>query len=110
MPRKPSHQLSLYRAGELSLTADSDIEQALRGELTRGLLGSTRAEIDGRIARRRIQEAQATADLALDGAAALSAKEARYAQALPHATLRFAAIADAYSYLALDELRHLRRS
>jgi hypothetical protein len=110
MLRKPSHQLSLYRSGELSLTADGDIELALRDELTRGLLGSTRAEIDGRIARVRITEAQATADLALDGAAALSAKEARYAQALPHATGRFQSIVDAYSYLVLDELRQLRRS
>ena len=109
MPSKPSHQLSLYRSGELSLTADSDIELALRGELTRGLLGSTRAEIDGRLARVRVTEAQATADLALDGAASLSAKESHYAQALPHATARFAAIADAYTYLALDELRRLRR-
>jgi hypothetical protein len=106
--RKQSHQLSLYRSGELSLHTDSDIELALRGELTRGLLGSTRAEIDGRIARVRVTEAQATADLALDGAAALSAKEARYAQALPHAASRFAAIVDAYSYLVLDELRQLR--
>jgi hypothetical protein len=108
MPRKSSHQLSLYRSGELSLQADGDIELALRGELTRGLLRSTRAEVDGRIARVRVAEAQATADLTLDGAAALSAKEARYAQALPHATARFSAIVDAYSYLALDELRQLR--
>jgi hypothetical protein len=100
MSRKHSHQVALYRAGELSL----------QGELTRGLLGTTRAEVDGRVARVRLSEAQATADLAMDGAAALSAKEARYAQALPHATARFSAIVDAYSYLALDELRHLRRS
>lgn len=110
MPRKHSHQTALYRAGELSLHADSEVEQALQSELTRGLLGRTRAEIDGHVARTWITETQATADLAMDGAAALSAQEARYAQALPHAAARFSAIADAYTYICLDELRHLRRS
>ena len=101
----PTQPLPLRRAVSYP---DSDIELALRGELTRGLLGSTRAEVDGRIARVRVTEAQATADLALDGAAALSAKEASYAQALPHAVPRFQGIVDAYSYLVLDELRQLR--
>ncbi len=110
MSRKQSHQITLYGAGELTLQADGDIQQALRGELTRGLLRNARAEVDGRVARARVREAELTADLALDGAAALSAKEARYAQAMPHAAARFSAIVDGYSYLALDELRWLRHS
>ena len=111
MPRRKPQEISLYTVGGVPVPiGDGDLELALRGEVGRAILGTTHAQANGQIARVRIQEAEATADLALEAVAAISRKEARCIRESPHAVYRFLAIGDALGDLTASEVRSLRRS
>jgi hypothetical protein len=109
MRRKPSQEVTYYGRGDLAVESGSNLDLAIKSELARGVVGTTRASVQGEVARARIGELQWTAHAALSGVVSLSADELRVAQTMPHALPRVQAIVDGYTYLALDELRSLGR-
>ena len=107
--RNKSQELTYYGRSDLAIPLGGTIQRQVREELARGVVGTARAAVNGDIARARIGELEWTAHTALSGVVSLSSVEFRVAQTLPHAVPRVQAIVDGYTYLALDELRHLGR-
>jgi hypothetical protein len=111
--RRKSQEVTYYGGGELAVPAGGDLDRAVQGELARGVVGTTRARVQGDVARARIGELQWTAHAALSGVVSLSADELRAAHTVPHtvphALPRVQAIVDEYTVLALDELRNQGR-
>lgn len=108
MRRKPQ-EITYYGRSDLAVPVGSDLDRQVKDELARGVVASSRAAVNGDIVRARIGELQWTAHTAVSGVISLSAEELRVAHTLPHALPRVQAIVDGYTYLALDELRHLGR-
>lgn len=104
-----SQDATYYSRGELAIPFGRSVQRQVGDELARGVVATSRAAVNGDIARARIGELQWTAHAAVSGVISLSAEELRVAQTLPHALPRVQAIVDSYTYLALDELRQLGR-
>jgi hypothetical protein len=108
MRRKPD-EITYYGRGDLAIPVSGNLQRQVRDELARGVVATSRAAVNGDIARARIGELQWTAHAAVSGVVSLSSEELRVAQTIPHALPRVQAIVDGYTYLALDELRNLGR-
>lgn len=104
-----SQDVTYHGRSDLAIPLGSNIQRQIREELGRGLVATSRAAVNGDIARARIGELQWTAHVAVSGVVSLSAEELRAAQTLPHAVPRVQAIVDEYTYLVLDEIRQLGR-
>ena len=107
--RRQPEQITYHGRSDLAIPLGSNIQRQVREELGRGVVATSRAAVNGDIARARIGELEWTAHTALSGVVSLSFEELRAAQTVPHALPRVQAIVDGYTYLALDELRHLGR-
>jgi hypothetical protein len=107
--RRNPQEITYHGRSDLAIPLGSNIQRQVREELGRGVVATSRAAVNGDIARARIGELEWTAHTAVSGVVSLSSAEFRVAQTLPHALPRVQAIVDTYSYLCLDELRQLGR-
>jgi hypothetical protein len=107
--RNKPQDVTYYGRSDLAIPLGRTAQRQVGDELARGVLATSRAAVNGDIARARIGELEWTAHTAVNGVVSLSSTEVRVAQTLPHALPRVQAVVDAYTYLALDELRHLGR-
>ena len=109
MSRRKPDEITYFGRSDVAVPFGRNVQRQLGDELARGAVATSRAAVNGDVARARIGELEWTAHAALNGVVSLSSAELRVAQMLPHAVPRVQAIVDAYTYLALDELRSLGR-